>query len=75
MDAAYPASEWGATYDVDGNYLHPMLGTPIEGADLPPLNGLTRPKLHEILTEPTKRSAPRSATTPRSRSCGRPRPG
>lgn len=22
MDAAYPASEWGATYDVDGNYLH-----------------------------------------------------
>lgn len=50
MDAGYPASEWGAMYDVDGNYLHPMRGTPIEGSDLPPLNGLTRPKLHEILT-------------------------
>ncbi|MFD1506217.1 FAD-dependent oxidoreductase [Georgenia yuyongxinii] len=23
MDAGYPASEWGAMYDVDGNHLHP----------------------------------------------------
>lgn len=50
MDAGYPATAWGAMYDVDGNFLHPMRGTPIEGTDLPPLNGLTRPKLHEILT-------------------------
>jgi 2-polyprenyl-6-methoxyphenol hydroxylase-like FAD-dependent oxidoreductase len=53
MDAGYPASEWGAMYDVDGNYLFPMRGTPIEGSSLPPLNGLTRPKLHEILTART----------------------
>ncbi|QDC26174.1 2-polyprenyl-6-methoxyphenol hydroxylase [Georgenia yuyongxinii] len=32
----------------------PLRGTPIEGSDLPPLNGLTRPKLHEILTERTQ---------------------
>lgn len=51
MDAGYPATAWGAMYDVDGRFLHEMRGTPIEGSALPPLNGLTRPKLHEILTD------------------------
>ncbi|MEP9382337.1 FAD-dependent monooxygenase [Nocardioides cheoyonin] len=27
-----------------------MPGTPVPGVDLPPMNGLTRPRLHEILT-------------------------
>lgn len=50
MAVGYPAKAWGSMYDVDGNFLHNMPGARIEGSDLPPLNGLTRPQLHEILT-------------------------
>jgi 2-polyprenyl-6-methoxyphenol hydroxylase-like FAD-dependent oxidoreductase len=50
LDQGYPAAGWGAMYDVDGNFLHPMPGAIIPGADYPPMNGVTRPKLHEILT-------------------------
>jgi 2-polyprenyl-6-methoxyphenol hydroxylase-like FAD-dependent oxidoreductase len=50
LDAGFPASVWGSMYDVDGRFLHDMPGARIEGSNLPPLNGLTRPKLHEILT-------------------------
>jgi 2-polyprenyl-6-methoxyphenol hydroxylase-like FAD-dependent oxidoreductase len=49
--AGFPASGWGKMYDVDGNYIHDIPGAVIEGYDLPPMNGLTRPKLHEILTD------------------------
>lgn len=48
--AGYPATAWGSLYDVDGTFVREMPGTPIAGLDLPPMNGLTRPKLHEILT-------------------------
>jgi len=48
--AGYPATAWGSMYDVEGAFVRDMPGTLIEGSDLPPLNGLTRPKLHEILT-------------------------
>lgn len=50
MAVGYPAEAWGSMYDVDGNFVRDMPGTRIEGSDLPPLNGLTRPQLHEILT-------------------------
>lgn len=50
MAVGYPATAWGSMYDVDGNFLFAMPGARIEGSDLPPLNGLTRPQLHEILT-------------------------
>lgn len=46
--AGYPASAWGSLLAADGTFIREMPGAPIEG--LPPMNGLTRPKLHEILT-------------------------
>lgn len=51
IEAGYPATAWGAMYDVEGDFLRDIHGTPIEGTELPPMNGLTRPKLHRILTE------------------------
>ncbi|GGD70575.1 FAD-dependent oxidoreductase [Microbacterium murale] len=50
IDAGYPAKAWGAMYDHDGNFIRDIHGTPIESSTLPPMNGVTRPKLHEILT-------------------------
>ncbi|MEF2978499.1 FAD-dependent oxidoreductase [Subtercola sp. YIM 133946] len=50
MAVGYPATAWGSMYDAEGNFLFAMPGTQIEDSDLPPLNGLTRPQLHEILT-------------------------
>ncbi|GAB2695096.1 2-polyprenyl-6-methoxyphenol hydroxylase-like FAD-dependent oxidoreductase [Microbacterium marinum] len=38
-------------YDHDGNFIRDIHGTPIESSTLPPMNGVTRPRLHEILTE------------------------
>ncbi|HWD63130.1 MAG TPA: FAD-dependent monooxygenase [Humibacter sp.] len=46
--AGFPAGGWGRMYDVDGRFVRDMPGAQI--ADFPPMNGLTRPKLHEILT-------------------------
>jgi 2-polyprenyl-6-methoxyphenol hydroxylase-like FAD-dependent oxidoreductase len=48
--AGYPAKRWGGLYATDGTFIKEMPGTPVPGVDLPPMNGLTRPKLHEILT-------------------------
>lgn len=50
MAVGYPATAWGSMYDAEGNFRFDMPGARIEGSDLPPLNGLTRPQLHEILT-------------------------
>ncbi|MER7796798.1 FAD-dependent oxidoreductase [Microbacterium sp. NPDC096154] len=50
IEAGYPAKQWGRMLDVDGNHRFDMPGIRIEGSTLPPLNGVTRPKLHEILT-------------------------
>lgn len=50
IEAGYPAKQWGRMLDAEGNHLRDMAGVTIEGTDLPPLNGVTRPKLHEILT-------------------------
>lgn len=46
--AGYPAKAWGSLYATDGTFIREMPGAPIKG--LPPMNGLTRPRLHEILT-------------------------
>lgn len=51
IESGYPATAWGAMYDVDGEFLRDIDGTRIEGSELPLMNGLTRPRLHEILTE------------------------
>jgi len=49
--AGYAAKRWGGLYATDGTFIKEMPGTPVPGVDLPPMNGLTRPKLHEILTD------------------------
>lgn len=50
----YPAKAWGSLYSADGHFIKEMPGTPVVGADVPPMNGLTRPKLHQILTSRAK---------------------
>ncbi|MCU1443092.1 MAG: 3,4-dihydroxyphenylacetate 2,3-dioxygenase [Cryobacterium sp.] len=76
MAVGFPAAAWDSMYDVDGNFLRHMPGARIEGSDLPPLNGLTRPQLHEILTNKALEvgadihysTKPSSTTATRSRS-------
>lgn len=50
MRVGYPASAWGSMYDVDGAFVREMPGARIKGSGLPPMNGVTRPQLHDILT-------------------------
>jgi 2-polyprenyl-6-methoxyphenol hydroxylase-like FAD-dependent oxidoreductase len=50
LDAGYSTRAWGKMLDVEGNEMREIPGSTIPGSDLPPMNGLTRPKLHEILT-------------------------
>ncbi|HUB76649.1 MAG TPA: FAD-dependent monooxygenase [Solirubrobacteraceae bacterium] len=51
MASGFPAKLWMKGYDVDGQLIFEMPGMRIPGSALPPLNGITRPRLHEILTE------------------------
>ncbi|MCC2033272.1 FAD-dependent oxidoreductase [Microbacterium allomyrinae] len=50
LDAGYAASAWGSMYDVDGEFIREIPGATFEQSKFPPMNGVTRPKLHEILT-------------------------
>lgn len=50
MEAGYSTTAWGRLLDVEGKLIREIPGARIPGADLPPMNGITRPKLHEILT-------------------------
>lgn len=50
LDAGFSSTAWGRVLDVEGNVIGEMPGATIPGSGLPPLNGLTRPQLHEILT-------------------------
>lgn len=51
LDVGYSTTAWGSILDVDGNQVGKMPGARIEGSNLPPMNGLTRPQLHKILTD------------------------
>jgi 2-polyprenyl-6-methoxyphenol hydroxylase-like FAD-dependent oxidoreductase len=51
LTVGYSTKAWGQMLDVDGNVVREMPGARIEGSDLPPMNGLTRPQLHKILTD------------------------
>ncbi|MFG3109690.1 FAD-dependent monooxygenase [Streptomyces tendae] len=51
LAAGYSTTAWGQMLDVEGNPVREMPGARIEGSELPPMNGLTRPRLHRILTE------------------------
>ncbi|HQY98434.1 MAG TPA: FAD-dependent oxidoreductase [Propionicimonas sp.] len=48
LEVGFQAKVWGSAYDIDGNFLADIPGGEIEG--YPPMNGVTRPALHEILT-------------------------
>ncbi|WP_166462923.1 FAD-dependent monooxygenase [Amycolatopsis acidicola] len=49
LAAGYATTAWGRMLDVDGNPVRDMPGARIPG--FPPMNGLTRPSLHGILTD------------------------
>ena len=51
IDAGYPTTAWGQLRDVAGNLIKETPGATIPGSDLPPMNGVTRPALHKILTD------------------------
>lgn len=51
LDAGYPTTAWGQLRDLEGNLIRQTPGATIPGSDLPPMNGLTRPALHRILTD------------------------
>jgi len=50
LDAGYSTRAWGKVLDADGNEVRQIPGATLPGSDLPPMNGVTRPVLHEILT-------------------------
>jgi 2-polyprenyl-6-methoxyphenol hydroxylase-like FAD-dependent oxidoreductase len=50
MDIGFSTEVWGRALDVDGNETRQIPGARIPDSNLPPMNGITRPKLHEILT-------------------------
>jgi 2-polyprenyl-6-methoxyphenol hydroxylase-like FAD-dependent oxidoreductase len=50
MRYGYSTTAWGRLLDVNGNQIREIQGATIPGSNLPPMNGITRPKLHEILT-------------------------
>lgn len=50
LAAGYSTRAWGKVLDAEGNEVRQMPGATIPGSNLPPMNGVTRPVLHEILT-------------------------
>jgi 2-polyprenyl-6-methoxyphenol hydroxylase-like FAD-dependent oxidoreductase len=51
LASGYPTAAWSQLRDVEGNLLRETPGATIPGSNLPPMNGLTRPALHRILTD------------------------
>lgn len=51
MEAGYATRAWGKVLDAEGNEVREIPGATIPDCNLPPMNGVTRPKLHEILTK------------------------
>jgi 2-polyprenyl-6-methoxyphenol hydroxylase-like FAD-dependent oxidoreductase len=51
LQAGYSTTAWGRLLDAEGNLIREIKGATIPGSSLPPMNGITRPLLHEILTK------------------------
>src|SRR5579875_1334766 len=51
LQQGYASKGWGRMLDLDGNPIRDVPGAVIPGSRLPTMNGITRPKLHKILTE------------------------
>lgn len=54
LEFGYSTRAWGKTLNAEGVEVRQMPGATIPGSNLPPMNGITRPKLHEILTTRAK---------------------
>src|SRR5690606_32938882 len=51
LEIGFAAEGWAVKLDVDGNKLYDIPGISLPGdKKFPPMNGVTRPQLHEILT-------------------------
>lgn len=50
LEAGYSTTAWGKVLDAEGQEIRQMPGASVPGSELPPMNGITRPVLHEILT-------------------------
>jgi 2-polyprenyl-6-methoxyphenol hydroxylase-like FAD-dependent oxidoreductase len=59
LEHGYPSEGWGRMLDLEGNPIREVPGAVIPGSRLPTLNGITRPKLHKILTDRTLESGAR----------------
>jgi 2-polyprenyl-6-methoxyphenol hydroxylase-like FAD-dependent oxidoreductase len=51
LEQGFAAQTWGLMLDQDGNLLGDVPGAVVPGVDFPPMNGITRPRLHRILTD------------------------
>ncbi len=51
LDQGYSSDGWARMLDLQGNAVREVDGAVIPGSRLPTMNGITRPKLHKILTE------------------------
>jgi 2-polyprenyl-6-methoxyphenol hydroxylase-like FAD-dependent oxidoreductase len=51
LEAGYSTRAWGKVLDAQGEDVRQIPGATLPGSRLPPMNGVTRPKLHEILTD------------------------
>ncbi len=51
LEQGYASEGWSRFLDLDGNMIGEAQGARIEGSDLPTMNGITRPKLHRIMTD------------------------
>ncbi len=51
LDEGFSTEAWGRMLNQEGEFVREMPGARIPGSELPPMNGITRPKLHRILTE------------------------
>lgn len=51
LEEGYSTAAWGRILNQQGDVVGEMPGATIPGSDLPPMNGITRPRLHRILTE------------------------
>ena len=51
MRQGYASEAWARFLDLDGNVVGEAPGARIDGSHLPAMNGITRPRLHRIMTD------------------------
>ncbi len=56
LEQGYASTGWSTFLDLDGKRIGEAPGAQIPGSRLPTMNGITRPKLHEIMTARTVES-------------------